>query len=168
MKRFFLKEHLQPWIAYIQYIWQVFERYWVNSQFQLQPPIWWMSSFLLSKNNCSHAKFTMLLHNKSGSKEISSLIIVIPPWFQKCIYWMKSVIWLHLLESFIFSIIVLLLHGCTWSDPYFKDTVSISQHLLQPSVLLQAVCDLFEKNIMICLFEESHCSPALLNVRIYS
>ena len=52
---------------------------------------------------------------------------------------MKSVIWRHLLEPFIFTITVLLFQGNTWSDPFVKDTVSISQNLLQPSILLQAV-----------------------------
>ena len=69
---------------------------------------------------------------------------MIPPWFQECLYWMKSVIWRHLLDPFIFSIIVLSFHGSNWSDPYVKDIVSISQHLLQPSILLQAVCSWFE------------------------
>ena len=34
-----------------------FDRYWVNLQFQTQPPIWWMTLFLLYKNNYSHAFF---------------------------------------------------------------------------------------------------------------
>ena len=68
---------------------------------------------------------------------------------RECLYWMMSVIWRHLLEPFIFSIIVLLFHGGTWSNPYAKDTVSVSQHLLQPSILLQAVFGWFEKNWMI-------------------
>ena len=93
---------------------------------------------------------------------------MIPPWFQECVYWTKSVIWRYLLEPFIFSIIVLLFHGSTWSDSYVKGTKSISQHLLKPSILLQAVCGWFEKNCMIRLFEESHCNPALLKVSIYS
>ena len=84
------------------------------------------------------------------------------PRFQECIYWMKSAIWRHLLDPFIFSIIVLSFHGSNWSQSYVKDIVSISQHLLQPSILVQAVCGWFEKNWMICLFEESYCSPALL------
>ena len=117
----------------------------------------------------SHSfKFAMFLHSKSCSKEISQLTIMIPPWFQECIYWMKSVIWRHLLEPFIFYIIVLLFQGSTWSDPYVKDAMSISPHLLQTSILLQAVCGWFEENWIICLFEESHFSPALLKVPIYS
>ena len=60
---------------------------------------------------------------------------MIPPWFQECLYWMKSVIWRHLLDLF---------HRSNWSDPYVKDIVSISEHLLQPSILLQAVCGWFE------------------------
>ena len=93
---------------------------------------------------------------------------MIPPWFQECIYWMKSVTWRHPLEPSVFSIIVLLFHGSTCSVPYVRDTVSISQLLLQPSILVHAVCGWFEKNWMICLFEESHCSPALLKVPLYS
>ena len=46
-------------------------------------------------------------------------------------------------------------------------TLSNSQYLLQPSILLQAVRDWLEKN-WICLFTESHCSPAFLRVPIYS
>ena len=90
---------------------------------------------------------------------------MIPLSFQVCIYWMNSVIWPHLLEPFIFSIIVLLFHGSTWSDPYVKGTVSISQHLLHPSIC--PVFGWFEKKWMTCLFKESHCSPALLKVPIY-
>ena len=62
-------------------------------------------------------------------------------------------------------------NGSTRSDPYVKDTVFISQHLLQPSTthpLYQAVCGWFEKKLSACLFEENHCSPALLKVPIYS
>ena len=70
---------------------------------------------------------------------------------QECIYWMKSVIWRHPLEPFIFSVIVLLFQGSTWNDSYVKDTVSISQHLLQPSIPLQAVCGWFGKK-WICFF----------------
>ena len=101
-------------------------------------------------------KFTMFLHNKSCSKEMSQLIIMIPPWFQECIYWMKSVIWRHLMEAFIFSA------GALETIHMSRTLLSILQLLLQPSILLQAVCGWFEKNWMICLFEESYCSPALL------
>ena len=77
---------------------------------------------------------------------------MIPPWFQECTYWMKSVIWRYLLQPFIFSIIVLLFHGSTWSDPNANHTVSLSQHLLQPSILLQGVCGWFEKNWMMFIW----------------
>ena len=81
---------------------------------------------------------------------------MIPPWFQECIYWMKSVIWRHLMEAFIFSA------GALETIHMSRTLLSILQLLLQPSILLQAVCGWFEKNWMICLFEESYCSPALL------
>ena len=105
----------------------------------------------------------------SGFKSSCSHLIMIPTCFQECsIYWMKSVNWRHLLEPYFFSIIVLLFHGTTWSHPYVKNTVSTSQHFLRSSILLPAVRGWFEKNWMICLFEGSHCSPALLKVPIYS
>ena len=51
-----------------------------------------------------------------------------------------------------FPITVLLFHGITWSDPYVKGTVSLSQHLLQPSILLQAVYGWFKRNWMVFIW----------------
>ena len=75
------KEHLQPYMWLVPSLFQeatyndlvfsrvlcffetstcshpFFQRYWVNSQFQLQPSIRWMALFLLQKSNCSHSFF---------------------------------------------------------------------------------------------------------------
>ena len=67
--------------------------------------------------------FTVFLQNWNFSKGILT-IILIPPWFQACIYWKKFVIWRHHLQPSIFSMIVSLLHG---SNPHVKETVFISQ-----------------------------------------
>ena len=74
-------------------------------------------------------KFTMLLQNRSCSKEMSQLLTMMPAWFQECLYWMKSVIWRDLLQPPIFSTIVSLFYESTWSNPNVEETVSISQHL---------------------------------------
>ena len=82
---------------------------------------------------------------------------MILPWFQACVYWKKSVIWRYQLQPSIFYMKVLLCHGSTWSDPCVKDTVFISQHFLQSSIITTGVW-LIQKNWNVCLFEESHCS----------
>ena len=70
---------------------------------------------------------------------------MIPPWFQACIYWKKSLIWRdHFLPS-IFSMIVSFFHWSAWSDPYVKDTVVILQHLLQPSITISGLSLIREK-----------------------
>ena len=73
-------------------------------------------------------KSTVFLQNKSCSKKMSELLII-SLWFQKCIYWKKSIILLHQSQLSVFSMVVTLFHGSTWSGPYVKDTVFISQHL---------------------------------------
>ena len=97
---------------------------------------------LIHKSSCSHPfdespfsyykrvisathsfKFIVLLRNRNFSKGMLT-IILIPPWFQACIYWKKFVIWRHHLQPSIFSMIVSLLHG---SNPHVKETVFISQ-----------------------------------------
>ena len=80
-------------------------------------------------------KLTVFLQNKNWSKEISRLLIMIPPWSQERMYWKKSVIWRHQLQSSIFSMVVSLFHASTWSDPYVKDIVFISQYFLQSSII---------------------------------
>ena len=92
---------------------------------------------------------------------------MIPPWFQACIYWKMSVMWRHHFQPSIFSIIESLFDGSPWSDPYVKETMFISQHLLQPS-LQQAVCRWFKKIWKVYLFEENNYGPALLKVPLYS
>ena len=63
-------------------------------------------------------------------------IIIIPPWFQAWIYWKKFVIWRHHLQPSIFSMIVSLFHGSTWSNPHVEETVFISEYFLQPPILV--------------------------------
>ena len=82
---------------------------------------------------------------------------MIPPWFQACIYWKKSVIWQHHFQASIFSMLVSLYHRSTWDNPYIKKTLFISQHLLQPSIIASGLWIIWEK-WRVCLFEENHCS----------
>ena len=46
-------------------------------------------------------KFTVFLQNRNCGKEILA-IIIIPPWFQTCIYWKKFVIWGNHFQPSIF------------------------------------------------------------------
>ena len=155
---FNLEEHLQPWIVYIQYIWQIFlfkdiviskehlqpyiwmvpslfqkatcsdlrfsrvlcffeistcnhpcfQRYWINSPFQLQPSIRRMAPFFYHKRAvaATHSfKFTLSFQNRrSCSKEILYLSTMIPPWFQACIIERSPVIWQHRSQQFVSSI----------------------------------------------------------------
>ena len=114
-------------------------------------------------------KFTMFLHSKCLWYLLSFRDIYI--------YWMKSVIWRHLLEPNIFSIIVLLFYESTWSAPYVKETVSNSQHLLQPSILSQTVCatkctkvpaitSLFVRECVNLQFHNSNCNYSLSAVNV--
>ena len=88
---------------------------------------------------------------------------MIPPWFQACINW-KITIYL--------KISIPAIH-------LFYGTVIISLEHMKQSTLSRAlcifrnhqlgVCGWFEKIWrLLCLFEESNCSPALLKVPIYS
>ena len=110
---------------------------------------------LIRKSSCSHPldelpffyckrviaathsyKFTALLQSKNCNKEISQIPIMIPSWFQACIYEKKFVItWQNHFQASIFSMIVSLFQGSTWSDSNVEDTVFISQHLLQTSII---------------------------------
>ena len=62
----------------------------------------------------------------------------------------KSIVWRYWLQPSILSTVLSLFYGSTWSDPYVKDTVRK-----------------FERYVFLYI-EESHCSPALLKVPIYS
>ena len=107
----------------------------------------------------------MFLQNRNCSKEILT-IIIIPPWFQACIYWKKFVIWQHHFQPTIFSIIVSLFHGGTWSNPHVKESVFLrlvaTIHYNKRSVVDS------RKSWRVYLFQENHCSPALLKVPICS
>ena len=104
----------------------------------------------------------MFLQNRNFSKGIIT-IILIPPWFQACINWKKFVIWRHHLIHFCDE--VSLFHGSTWSNSHVKETVLISQYLLQPSIIINGL-QLIREKVEECLFEESHCSPAVFKVAI--
>ena len=116
-----------------------FHRYWVNLQVQLQPSIRWITLFYYKRAiAATHSfKFTVFLQNRNRSKEVL-ILIMIPPWFQAYVYWKKSVMWHHF-QPTILSMIVSLFHGCTWSNPHVKETVYISQHLLQPSIITSSL-----------------------------
>ena len=120
---------------------------------------------LIHKSSCSHPfdelpffyykrviaathsfKFTVFLQNRNCSKEILT-IIIIPPWFQACIYPKKFLSWWHHFQPSIFSIIVPLFQGSTWRNPHVKETVFISQPFVQPSIIIEAVCGWFEKKL---------------------
>ena len=106
-------------------------------------------------------KFIVLLRNRNFSKGMLT-IILIPPWFQACIYWKKFVIRRHHLQPSIFSMIVSLFHCSTWSNPHVNKTVFISQYFLQPSIIINGLRLIrekveeyvyFRKTIVVVLFE---------------
>ena len=74
-------------------------------------------------------------------------------------YTLKEVCYLTLSITAILFLymVVLLCHRSTWSDPCVKDTVFISQHFLQSSIITAGLW-LIQKSWKMCLFEESHCS----------
>ena len=84
----------------MQCLWQIFERYLVNSQFQLQPPIRWITFFYYKRTTAAtHSlKLTVFLQNKNCSKEISVIndISLVSGIY---IYWKKSVILKHQLQQ---------------------------------------------------------------------
>ena len=88
-------------------------------------------------------KFTVFFQNRNCSKEI--LKIIVPPWFQACIYWKKFVSWRHHFQPAIFFTIVSLFNGSTWRNPHVKETVFISQHFLKQSVIISGLWLIREK-----------------------
>ena len=88
-------------------------------------------------------QFTVFLQNRNCSNKILP-IIIIPPWFQACIYW-KFASWRHHFQLSIFSVIVSLFHGSTWRNPKIKETVFVSQHFLQPSIIISGLWLIQEK-----------------------
>ena len=107
------------------------------------------------------------MQNRNCSKEILTIIIILP-WFQACIYWKKVC---YMTTSFT-------------AIHFFYDSVIISwEHLKQSTC--QENCIYFtilfatihynkrsavdsRKFWIVSLFEENHCSPAVLKVPIYS
>ena len=134
----------------------------------MQPSIRCIALFLLQKSNYSHSFFQIYCvfpEQELCSKEILTMIII-PPWFQAWIYWNKFVIWRHHFQPSNFSMIVSLFHVSTWSNPHVNETVFISQHFLQPSIIMSGLWLIWE-NVEEYV-EENHCSPALLKVPTYS
>ena len=80
------------------------------------------------------------------------------------IYIERSVVWQNQLKLSIFTMIVSSFHGSNWSDPYVKET--FCSHPLQQMAVVDSIS--FEVFNKVCVFEKSHCSPALLKVPIYS
>ena len=98
---------------------------------------WINKPFLSQKGNCSHAAFSNLLclcrtgivvkrcdKNNYDTSLFSGMYIL------KEVYYMTTSI-----PAIHFFMVVSLFHGSTWVDPYVKDTVFISQHLLQPFII---------------------------------
>ena len=112
---------------------------------------------------------------------------MIASWFQECIYWMKSVIWRHPLERFIFSVIVLLFHGkhlkrfiCQGHCVYFATLVATIHIITSGLWLIRKKMNMFfwGKLLYSCsfkgayLFYRTSCSniclkSAVLNARKY-
>ena len=109
---------------------------------------------LIHKSNCSHPfdelpffcykrviaaphsfRFTVFLQNRNFRKGILK-IILIRPWFQA---------WRHHLQLSIFSMIVSLFYGSTWSNPHAKETVFISKYFLQRSIIINGLRLIREK-----------------------
>ena len=60
-----------------------------------------------------------------------------------------------------------LFHGSTWAIRYVRGTVSISQKLLQPSIIAGSLW-LIRENLGTVFILGKQCSPALLKMPIYS
>ena len=133
-------------------------------KYLLRPNLWICERWnKIMRQLLTDVQKSVILQNRNFSKEILT-IIIIPPWFQACIYWKKFVIWRHHLQPSIFSMIVSLFHRSTWSSPQVNETVIIlfaTIHYNKRSAVDS------RKIWRVCLFEENHCSPAVLKVPIY-
>ena len=112
----------------------------------MQPSIQWNTLFLLQKTialTYHSFKFTVSAEQELYQGDIintnydTSLV--------SYIYWKKSVIWRHHFLPYIFSKIMSFFYGSVWSDPYIKNTMFISQHLLQPSITTSCMWLIREK-----------------------
>ena len=84
----------------------IFQRNWINLQFQLQPSTRWIALSIAARHSF---EFTAFLQNRNGSKKKSQR---------------------HQSQPSIYSMVVSLFHGSTWSNQYVKETVFNSQYLL--------------------------------------
>ena len=102
----------------------------------------------------------LVLQNRNCTKEILTIIIILP-WFQARIYWKKSVLRRHHFQPSVFSMIVSLFHGSTWSNPHVNETVLVYFTILFAIVYYnkRSAID-SRKSWRVCLFEENYGSPA--------
>ena len=110
-----------------------------NSQFHCSHPYGDRLLFIIKESLQPQILSNLLCFCRAGNVAEDIIMILIHPWFQACIYWKKSVIWWHHFLPCIFSIKESLFQGSTWVDPYVKDTVFISQLLLQPFIITSCV-----------------------------
>ena len=136
---------------------------------------------MINRSSCSHSfaffyckivikashsfKFTVFLQNRNCNKKILT-IIIIPPWFQECIYWKKFVSWRHHFQPSNFSMIVSLFHGSTRRNPHVKEILLISQYFLPPSIIISSLWLIREKDEDYVYFRKT--IVALLFRGIYS
>ena len=121
------------------------DTYFVSRMYVLNEVCYLTASIVISQNRQTHS---------NNSSAIWRRIV----WVCLAILWD---------QPSILSMVVFLFHRSTWRELSVKDTTFISQHLEQPSTSKQVVCSWCQKIWMVCLFEESHCSPALLKLPIY-
>ena len=143
-----------------------FQRYWVNSNFQLQPSIRWMA-LLYYKRVIAVTysfKFTVFLQNRDFRKKISQIIIMIPPWFQLRMCWTKCYLTTSFPAIYFFydSAIISWEHLkgfiCQGHCVYFTTLVAVIHYDKRPVW--------FQKIWRVCLFE-NYGSPAFLKVPIF-
>ena len=102
----------------------------------------------LQKRNCR--KIVIIVTNYDTSL-VSGMYIL----KENC-YLTTSVTAIH------FLMVVPLFYGSTWSNPFVKDTVFISQHFLQPSIITSGLW-LIQENVKgVFIWEKPYCRPAFL------
>ena len=131
----------------------------------MQPSIRWVFYYKRVIAATHSFKFTVFLQNRNCGKITTTIII--SPWFQACIYDIIS--WRQHFQLSIFSMIVSLFHESTWRNAHVKETVRVYFTRLFTTIHYnkRSVVD-WRISSRVCLFQESHCGPALLKVPIYS
>ena len=92
-------------------------------------------------------KFTVFLENRNWDTNNNYNTSMVYEGYLLRMHILKKrfVIWRHHLQPSIFSMIVSLFHGSTWSNPHVKETVFISQYFLQPSIIINGLRLIREK-----------------------